>query len=254
MASVKKYSRELVSLILNHNSRKPKTYRNQDVNVEKSHLNVAFINKGYSGYKKRIEELYVRNQKDVKTLCEWVVTCPIEFNDAKYIYDRKQAKECMNGEILRVVSDFLCSRYGEENCIQSIIHFDESGEPHLHFCFIPVVDDPRKHSDSGLKVSSSAVINKAELNTFHSDLRDYINDAGLNPDLYGSRPGDLFYTGITKAQGGNRTVNQLKRERELLRVINQKDRQIEKLQERVQELERKYEHPIEISYDDDMTF
>lgn len=45
--------------------------------------------------------------------------------------------------------DFLANRYGEENVVQAIVHDDEGGQPHLHFCFIPVEED-LKH-EQGIK-------------------------------------------------------------------------------------------------------
>lgn len=49
------------------------------------------------------------------------------------------------------------------------------------------------------------VISKAELRNFHPDLQNYLNKNGL-ADAH-------VHTGITKAQGGNRTVREMKAER-----------------------------------------
>lgn len=99
---------------------------------------------------------------------------------------------------------FLENRYGKENVIQAIVHDDEGGQPHLHFCFVPVVEDP-KH-DEGYKVCANEVLDRRELRNFHPDLQRYLDEHGLE-DAH-------IMTGVTKQQGGNRTVAQLKAERE----------------------------------------
>ena len=100
------------------------------------------------------------------------------------------------------VYDFLENRYGEENVIQAVVHDDEGGQPHLHFCFIPVVED-KKHEE-GYKVCANDVLDRRELRNFHPDLQRYLDEHGLEDAC--------VMTGVTRAQGGNRTVAELKAE------------------------------------------
>ena len=102
------------------------------------------------------------------------------------------------------VYDFLENRYGEENVVQAVVHDDEGGQPHLHFCFVPVVED-KKHEE-GYKVCANDVLDRRELRNFHPDLQRYLDEHGLE-DAH-------VMTGVTRAQGGNRTVAELKSERE----------------------------------------
>ena len=102
------------------------------------------------------------------------------------------------------VYDFLENRYGEENVVQAVVHDDEGGQPHLHFCFIPVVED-KKHEE-GYKVCANDVLDRRELRNFHPDLQRYLDEHGLEDAC--------VMTGVTRAQGGNRTVAELKAERE----------------------------------------
>ena len=88
--------------------------------------------------------------------------------------------------------------------MQAIVHDDEGGQPHLHFCFIPVEEDP-KH-EQGYKICANDVLDRRELRNFHPDLQRYLDEHGLE-DAH-------VMTGVTKRQGGNRTVAQLKAERE----------------------------------------
>lgn len=52
----------------------------------------------------------------------WIVTVP------------KNLKESDRERFFQVTYEFLIERYGERNCIQAIVHNDEGGQPHMHFC------------------------------------------------------------------------------------------------------------------------
>ena len=56
------------------------------------------------------------------------------------------------------------------------------------------------------KVCANDVLDRRELRNFHPDLQRYLNEHGLE-DAH-------VMTGVTRAQGGNRTVAELKAERE----------------------------------------
>ena len=118
----------------------------------------------------------------------WVVTAPQELP-----VERQE-------DFFVTVYDFLENRYGKENVVQAAVHDDEGGQPHLHFYFIPVADDP-KH-DEGFKVCANEVLDRRELRNFHPDLQRYLSEHGLE-DAH-------IMTGVTKRQGGNRTVAELK--------------------------------------------
>lgn len=105
-----------------------------------------------------------------------------------------------------MVYQFLSQRYGEENVVQAIVHFDES-QPHLHFNFIPVAPD-LKHG--GEKICAAQVLNRKELRSFHPDLQAYLNKNGIYTAVQ---------TGITKRQGGNKSVRLLKELRDKERSI-----------------------------------
>lgn len=134
----------------------------------------------------------LHNRNDIKVMAGWVVTAPQNLDPKRY------------DDFFCSTYDFLENRYGKENVIQAIVHDDEGGQPHLHFCFVPVVEDP-KH-DEGYKVCANEVLDRRELRNFHPDLQRYLDEHGLE-DAH-------IMTGVTKQQGGNRTVAQLKAERE----------------------------------------
>lgn len=116
----------------------------------------------------------------------WIVTVP------------KNLKESDRERFFQVTYEFLIERYGERNCIQAIVHNDEGGQPHMHFLFIPATSD-QKHG--GEKICANDVLNKTELRNFHPALQKWLIDHDVQANIL---------TGITKAQGGNRTVQELK--------------------------------------------
>lgn len=178
------------------------------------------------------------DRADLNVMCGWVITKP------KDLPEREERR------FFRLCYDFLIQRYGgEQNVVTAAVHRDESGESHLHFCWIPVT----KHTPSPLlekvvryfeqhpaetnvskiaqdlgvsrktvrryrnctavdiqreKVSAKEVVDRAELISFHPDLRAWLLHHGLDANVN---------SGITMEQGGNRTVAELKQERERLR-------------------------------------
>lgn len=196
MASVEKFSAGAVRNQLRHNRREIEHSSNLDIDPSRQGQDyVLSPDRGmteYDYFKQRISQLYVYNRNDIKVMAGWVVTAPQNLDPKRY------------DDFFCSTYDFLENRYGKENVIQAIVHDDEGGQPHLHFCFVPVVEDP-KH-DEGYKVCANEVLDRRELRNFHPDLQRYLDEHGLE-DAH-------IMTGVTKQQGGNRTVAQLKAERE----------------------------------------
>lgn len=157
-----------------------------------------------------------------------VVTLPKEINDPE-----------TEEKFFKGVADFLTDRYS--NTVSITVHKDEgkhyvlkdnagnpilddSGKPikewhegraHLHYTFVPTVKIDKKAlsekknpikamADYEEKISAKERINRTELLHLHPDLNRYINDyCGIKCNLN---------SGITKAQGGNKTVEQYKKE------------------------------------------
>ena len=65
---------------------------------------------------------------------------------------------------------FLNDRYGQENAVAAVVHYDET-TPHLHYAFVPVVFDDKKAHD---KVSAKEVLTRQDLQTFHEDLDQHL--------------------------------------------------------------------------------
>ena len=67
-------------------------------------------------------------------------------------------------------TNFLNERYGQENAVAAVVHYDET-TPHLHYAFVPVVFDDKKSRD---KVSAKEVLTRHDLQTFHEDLDQHL--------------------------------------------------------------------------------
>ena len=203
MASVEKFGAGAVRNQLRHNRREIEHSGNPDIDPERQGQDyVLSPDRGMTDYDyflQRKAELYCYGRDDVKVMAGWVVTAPQDL--ARERYD----------VFFKTTYDFMENRYGAENVVQAVVHDDEGGQPHLHFCFIPVVED-RKH-EQGYKICANDVLNRRELRNFHPDLQRYLDEHGLEDAR--------VVTGVTRAQGGNRTVAELKAEREHQRQVEQ---------------------------------
>lgn len=186
MASVQKFTEKAVVNELRHIERKIINSSNKDIDRTKTHLNYSLIQRDLSSYeyfKKRKSELSCYNRADVKVLAGWVVTAP------------KNLPVEQQKNFFQTVHMFLTERYGE--AVASVVHLDEVSA-HLHFYFIPCTEDKK---NGGWKICCNEVITRADLRSFHPDLQKYLKGHGVNATVQ---------SGITKKQGGNRTVKTLK--------------------------------------------
>ena len=192
MASVKKFTESAVVNQLRHIERTIAHPENMDIEKDRTVQNYSLLPQrgisSYEYYRQRKSELYCYNRADVKVMAGWIVTA------------LKDLPMSEMEKFFNVTYEFLAERYGEKNCVQAVVHNDEGGQPHIHFLFIPAAAD-KKHG--GEKICANDVLNKAELRNFHSALQMYLLDHGVQANIL---------TGITKAQGGNRTVRELKQE------------------------------------------
>ena len=192
MASVKKFTESAVVNQLRHIERTIAHPENMDIEKDRTVQNYSLLPQrgisSYEYYRQRKSELYCYNRADVKVMAGWIVTA------------LKDLPMSEMEKFFNVTYEFLSERYGEKNCVQAVVHNDEGGQPHIHFLFIPAAAD-KKHG--GEKICANDVLNKAELRNFHSALQKYLLDYGVQANIL---------TGITKTQGGNRTVRELKQE------------------------------------------
>lgn len=170
MAHVQKNTRAATGHLFDHYGRNAEDekykylYRQNDsIDPRRTHLNynLAPNPEGKTQqeiFDERMAQVKCLKRKDVNVMCSWVVTVPKDL-------DSKRTKEFMKNTYT-----FLEERYGKKNVISAYVHMDET-TPHMHFAFIPVVYDEKKHIE---KVCAKEVINRYELQTFHEELQNYL--------------------------------------------------------------------------------
>lgn len=208
MAHLAKYTRGCVHGILSHNQRdkdENKQYKNIDIDKSKTHLNYSYFDNKNAEERlnNRLKDLDVSKRSDVNILASWVVTLP------------KEVKEKDQKKFFNSVNNYLTKTYGKDNVISSDIHYDET-TPHLHFTFIPVVENKKKNAKKSLKVSAKELLNRAHLQKFHDNLDRYVS-------------ADLGYASgiLNGATTQNKSINELKKEFEkdcekLNKIVNEK--------------------------------
>ena len=237
---------------LRHNCREnPRTPGNPDIDPSRKENNYYLTpaDHGRSArecrmyYQKRLSEIYVFGRSDVVTSCEWVVTAPKDLQPGQY------------DAFFRASYAFLNSLYGEQNCIQAVVHNDEGvkdksghiveGKAHLHYLFIPAVKNQKymKPTRSGKmtdaakfpeKLCAYELIDKKHLKQFHPKLQKWIDDAGIKCTVH---------SGVTG--GKSKTVEQLKTETKALLNEREHSRALEaenkELKERLENHEKSHE-------------
>lgn len=224
MAHVEKFTRAgCAQLFAHYERREGRRYGNQEIDRDKSYLNFNLApcrNLSQNDYlQKRLNEVRVLNRKDVKVMCDWVVTLPKEMKGERPDYQEV---------FFRHAYDFLEGKYGQENVISAYVHMDET-TPHMHFSFIPVTRD-KKRGD--LKVSAKEVLTRKELQAFHSELQLWMRE----------RMGRELSILNDATANGNKTVAELKlaekireRELEIEKAVQEKRRQLKSLSPNIKE-------------------
>ena len=155
----------------------------------------------------RLSQIKVHKRKDVNIFCDWVITAPKTLEEHEY------------DTFFREAYRFMSERYGKENVISAYVHMDES-QPHMHFAFIPVTIDKKKHKP---KLCAKEVITKRELITIHKDMTKYMQEV-FGRDI-------KILNGATEL--GNVTVQELRSNKEKVKaiqdtVITEKTAELEK--------------------------
>lgn len=160
MAHLKKNTRGAVPGLAVHFERKTDHHTNKEIDVSKTYLNQDLMTDGsnmLSRFSARLNDVYCMKRDDVKALATWIVTLPEELSEAPH--EQQSA-------FFEATTNFLNDRYGQENAVAAVVHYDET-TPHLHYAFVPVVFDDKK---SRYKVSAKEVLTRQDLQSFHEDL------------------------------------------------------------------------------------
>lgn len=190
MAHCMKHTKASCGHMFAHFDRKAEHISNENVDRTRSHLNynLAAHQQMEQGefVRQRCSEVRCQNRKDVNVMVSWIVTAP------------KDLPQQAEPAFFQAAYDFLENRYGRSNVVSAYVHMDEV-TPHMHFAFVPVTEDRKR---GGYKVSAKEVINRRDLQTFHSDLSKYLEQQlGFPVNVLNE---------ATKE--GNRSIEQLKRQ------------------------------------------
>lgn len=200
---IEKYTRTASGHMLKHYERaKDKTdkyakFGNENIDLNRTHLNYNlapaksqqdFLDK----YLKR-KDIQCLKRENVNVMCDVLITVP------------KELPETEHKRFFKTAYDELCKRYGKyDNVVSSYVHLDET-TPHMHFCFIPVVEATKRDKKTNeqikyLKVSAKECVDRNDLRTLHPDMtKRMIKEFGYDIGIE---------NGTTK--GNNQTVEQLK--------------------------------------------
>lgn len=218
MGHVTKFSAGAMRGMSNHCERKTEKHKNKSIDPTKSYLNYALDNNDnpMNYFEQRMSEIRINKQReDIKVAASWVITQPRDINqDESRLF-------------FETTHNFLAKRYGEKNVVWSRVHMDET-TPHLHFCFMPVTPD-KKHEGQE-KLCAKDVLNRKDLNSFHTDLskemfRVFGRDIGIET---GQTEKNLPLEKFKVKQKLDKTVNSIEEE------INEKRKVLDDINKQIQ--------------------
>ena len=190
MAHMMKHTKASCGHMFAHFDRRAEHISNENLDRTRTHLNynLAVHQTMEQGefVRKRCAEVRCQNRKDVNVMVSWVVTAPKDLPEREYEV------------FFQSTYDFLENRYSKENVVSAYVHMDEV-TPHMHFAFVPVALDKKR---GGKKVSAKEVINRYDLQSFHTDLQRYVEE----------RLGHEVSILNEATKEGNRSIEQLKRQ------------------------------------------
>lgn len=166
MAHVEKYAAPALAPMLRHYDRSAPANKDIDKSRTAENYNLAPMRGDLIKFiDKKCCEIKCQKRKDVIKMCDWVITMP---------KDLPPEKEDI---FFSSTYNFLVNRYGvqgDSNIVSAFVHKDES-QPHMHFAFIPIVAEKKNKKKLGqLKVCAKEVVTKEDLQTFHENLQDYL--------------------------------------------------------------------------------
>ena len=189
-----KYTKGAIAKIERHNERQNEHYGNQDIDLERSHLNYRLMECAEKNYFAAVMKLVdARNnptgkklRKDAVVLTEFIISSSNEFFDT---LSPERQKEYFQSSM-----KYLETLFGKKNTIYAVVHNDEH-TPHMHFGFVPMTGDNR--------VCAKEVINRNILRQIQEELPKHLQKAGFDIER-----------GEVNSEAVHRTVKQYKADME----------------------------------------
>ena len=159
---------------INRSENQLRKYGNADIDTSRSYLNQDIIHGDMTDLNARMSEVSYQKRKDLVACCGVVITLPAELKSEDLASQNRFFNYC---------TEFIKEKFGENNVIYATIHHDET-TPHVHIGFVPVTQIERKYRSKAKKgetytqerISAKDVVTKSMLNTFHSELDNYITE------------------------------------------------------------------------------
>ena len=169
VARMQKMKAENLTGIGNHNQRKTQNHSNEDIDVERSHLNYDLVSRT-ENYKTDIEKFINENKtterairKDAVLINEWIISSDKDF------FENKDDKEIER--FFEVAKNYFAEKFGDENIRYAQVHLDEN-TPHMHLGIVPF--------DNENKLSAKRIFNRAALLEIQDELPKTMQKLGFD--------------------------------------------------------------------------
>ena len=226
-----------------HNQRERESKTNPDINASLSHLNRDYINAQHINYMEKWKETFESQNESKRTLRKDAVY----FNEFVVGSDRDFFKNMDQSEkerFFKVSTDFFKKRYGEQNVLYSVAHFDElkGAGAHAHIAIVPMRDG---------KLQSKNVFNRIELKSIQTLLPEHLQKHGF--DIERGKEGSKAQhidTAMYKVLKAQEAVLDAEQQRE---SIQSDTKLLEAKREGLKELFDKVERLDSLEYEDQKT-
>lgn len=199
MAHFDKYKGINAFHMLEHDSRE-NTADKDNIDKERSHLNYNLCEvENPKEYLRKLIELAKSTgatiRDDTNFLVSEIVTLPKDFVEDEFL-----EKEFFKGCLELIKEDF-----GYKSIVSAWVHKDEA-QPHIHIKFAPIHKKIKKYKNKPDKemfiFNTHKCINRTYLRQYHDKLDKYLEEwLGFKVSVH---------TGITKENGGNKEIEELK--------------------------------------------
>ena len=226
-----------------HNQRERESKTNPDINPSLSHHNRDYINAQDINYMEKWKETFDSQNESKRALRKDAVY----FNEFVVGSDRDFFKDMDQSEkerFFKVSTDFFKERYGEQNVLYSVAHFDElkGAGAHAHIAIVPMRDG---------KLQSKNVFNRIELKSIQTLLPEHLQKHGFNIERgkEGSKAQHID-TATYKVLKAQEAVLDAEQQRE---AIQSDTKLLEAKREGLKELFEKVERLDSLEYEDQKT-
>ncbi len=214
MANLQGYGTAAVGNMLNHYTRHGHdrdqtryTYANQSIDPARTHMNYAIFERVdpaafVQAFVKAADVPPRGGKKATNVISDWVITLPK--NETK---NGREGLEGREREFFKVAYDFLRRTVPEDLVVGAWVHMDEN-QPHMHFCFVPLVETPvmtndksrpLKNKDGSLKRDKKGTVRYARVPKVGEDGKPVVRTSFGQTKVYDREAMRRFHPALEKA-------------------------------------------------------